>query len=160
MGFYKPGAFKNKDLVSDVAPVVEELLRTDDEIKVEKNEEFIQQEVEEINENIKDELLLVKPVDNVVINEKWKKFKIVEEDVKVEDNRNTDIKLVRYLKHDAYLRRKKYRVFLDNEWDNLLDLYDRMLNYDINFLDKIRNREDDKGFLDFTKLVFVSLKRY
>ncbi len=161
MGFYRPGAFKNKDLVLEDVPVVEEIPKIEEQITVELvNNDNIEKKEDKIKKDVIDEELLVRPVENVVINEKWKKFKVMDDEVKVEIDKKKEIKMVRYLRHDAYMRRKRYREFLEEEWDNLWDLYDRILNYDINFLDKIRDRDDDKGFLDFTRLVFVSLKRY
>ena len=132
MGVYIPGAFK-KALVStkeDTVPV--------DEVKEEKIE------------------YIVKPVENIkqvvwVKNNNEDKKEVVKLD---------DIKPIKYLRRDTYLRRRNYREFLDNEWDNLNHIYDCLINYDERFLDKMRVSEDDKGFYDLTKIIYSNLKKY
>lgn len=132
MGVYIPGAFK-KALVStkeDIVPV--------DEVKEEKIE------------------YIVKPVENIkqvvwVKNNNEDKREVVKLD---------DIKPIKYLRRDTYLRRRNYREFLDNEWDNLNHIYDFLINYDERFLDKMRVSEDDKGFYDLTKIIYSNLKKY
>lgn len=155
MGFYRPGAFKNKDFVEpekDIHEKVEELLET---IKIPEPKPVVNvwtKKKEEIIEPI------VKPVE-VVENKVWKKFKVDEEKVE-EKEEIEEIKPIQYLRQREYLRKKQYKNFLENEWDNLWDMYERMINYDYKFLDKIRDKDDNKGFYDFSRLVFVSLKRY
>jgi len=132
MGVYIPGAFK-KALVStkeDIVPV--------DEVKEEKIE------------------YIVKPVENIkqvvwVKNNNEDKREVVKLD---------DIKPIKYLRRDTYLRRRNYREFLDNEWDNLNHIYDCLINYDERLLDKMRVSEDDKGFYDLTKIIYSNLKKY
>lgn len=132
MGVYIPGAFK-KALIS--TPV----------INVEEKKEVILDNVQQkIPEN---KLKLENPI--------WKKVKIDEK----KDEKKEEIKPITYLRHNAFLRRKAYYQFVEDEWENLWDMYDRMLNYDYIFLDKLRNSEDEKGFYDFTKLVFVHLTK-
>ena len=132
MGVYIPGAFK-KALVStkeEIVPV--------DKVKEEKIE------------------YIVKPVENIkqvvwVKNNNEDKREVVKLD---------DIKPIKYLRRDTYLRRRNYREFLDNEWDNLNHIYDCLINYDERLLDKMRVSEDDKGFYDLTKIIYSNLKKY
>ena len=166
MGFYRPGAFKNKELIVEETQQLEpiKLIENTEEKNTEEIENEVKNEVKESVDNVKinnrkkmNDIIFVKPVE-VVENVKWKELKKEEdkEDIKKKD----DIKPIKYLRTNIYLKKKKYEMFLENEWDILWDMYDRMLNYDEKYLDKIREDKIDKGFYEFSKLIFASLKIY
>jgi hypothetical protein len=134
MGVYIPGAFKNKCLVQE---------------KKEEEPIIVSKLVEK-----QEEITLVKPVE-IKENVVWKKVKTVEEI----GERKDEVKPIKYMRRDVYRRRLEYYKFLEDEWDNLWDIYDRMINYDEKFLDKARERDDDKCFFDLTKLVFTHLQK-
>lgn len=137
MEFYKPGAFKNK-LLNITVESDEKKEEVKNEIKEEKEEKY-----------------LVKPVE-ILENVVWKKIKTGDEVKKQEE----EVKPIKYVRRDIYLRKMEYKNFLEKEWDNLWDMYDKMINYSIIFLDKARDSDNNRAFYDFTKLVFNNLKIY
>lgn len=166
MGHYIPGAFKKKNLVlenydfpEDDIDFSDEDNNTPDPIK---NDDPIEEIVPEIIVNPNWSIKKSKPiidvikVAEVVENEKWKKFKGTSEVKEIEAPKN-DIKVVKYQKMGIYARRKKYLDFVREDWHTLWDIYNELLMYDIKFLDRLRIRDDNSGFLEMSQVVFNHL---
>ena len=107
------------------------------ETLIEKKEEVIEK-----NEEVKEEPILL-------VNKKWVNFN------EIKKVKESDINVVKYLRRDAYMNRVRYFNFMEEEREMLLDIYDRLLNYDDRFLDRLRILDDDRGFIEFSKFVFV-----
>jgi len=182
MSIYTPGSFK-KAILKQEAPVEVKLLeevKSIEEVKhkqKEEQKEEVKQKQKEPEKEIKlpEEIKRDKEVKQIPKEKNWRK-EVKQVEVKpvevshnvswgknlrrTEEIMDKEVKVVKYLRRDRYLRRKKYEEFLENEYDNLMDIYTELINYDYRFLDKFRNEENSKGFYEMTRLVFNNLKRY
>lgn len=172
MAAYIPGAFKKAILKSIEEPIQKDQVKNEENqknlvkedismIKLENtdNREILptlKDNLTNNKENKKEPEYIVKPVEKVG-NATWVKPKIETVNDKNQEKKD-EVKPISYLRRDVFLRRKKYEDFVQKEWESLWDIYELLVNYDERFLDKLR--DNNKGFNDLSKLVFLHLKKY
>jgi len=119
--------------------------------KVEHIEEKVElpivlKEVKHEEEKVEEKVEVKRVVDSKYLGLFKEKEKIIIE--------KKDEKLIKYLRYSDCLLEKKYKKFMEEEYDMVEDIYGMMGGYDIDFLDRLGGED---GFVVFSRFLFFSV---